>query len=166
MAEESPDKTEVETATTIYREVCNNIRTTDEVSFRLLGLVPLVTAAGIFGIIYKPEFVSSPLAVVITIFAAIVTSALFCWELRNLRLCSSYIEYAKILEKYVFYSAMGKLAEKEPLNKSTLKERTRGQGLFSSRPDTKVIRKTIAECIIYSATISAWITISVISLIT
>jgi len=35
---------------TIYSEVCTNIRTTDEISFKLLGLVPFASGAGIIGI--------------------------------------------------------------------------------------------------------------------
>jgi hypothetical protein len=168
---ESQDEKKNELATRIYSEVCINIRATDEISFRLLGLVPLVSAAGIFGISLNKEFATSPLAVVISFFAAIVTGALLMWEWRNLKSCRSYLSYAMLLEKYVLYDALGKLGEKVPLDKSApdvklMEEIKTAQGQFRSRPDTKVIRKTIAELIIYSATISAWIAIGIMALIT
>lgn len=119
MDRESEDKTKIELATAIYREVCNNIRSTDEISFRLLGLVPLLSAAGIFGISLSEAFASSPLAIVISFFAAIVTGALFMWEWRNLKSCRSYLGYAMLLEKYIFYDSLGRLAEKLPSGKLT-----------------------------------------------
>ena len=56
-----------------------------------------------------------------------------------------------------------RIREKEPLNKSIPE---RGKGLFTSRDDTEVIRKRRAERIIYLATISAWIVIGIITIIT
>lgn len=195
MVEELQGEKKIELASKIYSEVCNNIKTTDEISFRLLGLVPLLSAAGIFGISLSKEFASSPLAIVISFFAAIVTGALFMWEWRNLKSCRSYLGYAMLLEKYVFYDALGKLAEKVPSvkltpeeilqmeisgkftseqilrmekerEKTAKKERKTAEGQFRSRPDTTVIRKTISELIIYSVTILAWTTIGVIALVT
>jgi hypothetical protein len=124
-------------------------------------LVPLVSAAGIFGISLNKEFATSPLAIVISIFATIVTGALLMWEWRNIKSCRSYLSYAMLLEEYVFDDALGKLGDKVGLDK----QREIAKGQFRSRPDTKVIRKTIAELIIYSATISAWIAIGIMALI-
>jgi len=171
LVEERQDPTKIELATEIYSQVCNSIRATDEVSFRLLGLVPLLSAAGILGISLSEQIASSPLLPGIAFFAAIVTGALLMWEWRNLKSCRSYLSYAMLLEKYVLYDALGKLGEKVPLDKSApdvklMEEIKTAQGQFRSRPDTKVIRKTIAELIIYSATISAWIAIGIMALIT
>lgn len=162
LVEELLDEKKIELATRIYSEVCSNIKATDEISFRLLGLVPLVSAAGIFGISLNKEFASSPLAIVISFFAAIVTGALFMWEWRNLKSCRSYLNYAMLLEQEVFYDAFGRLGDKVKEGKQ--KETAKGQ--FRGRPDNTVIRKTIAEIIIYSATISAWTAIGTMALIT
>lgn len=145
MEQESADKTKIEIASTFYRETCNNIRTTDEISFKLLGLVPLVSGAGIFGISLDREFASSPFAVILSFFGAVVTVALFIWELRNVSLCNWYVKYAKTLEEGAF---------------------GQGIGQFSGRPKAKIIRKTTAEYILYIATISAWIAFGIMALIT
>jgi len=155
---ESQDEKKIELATRIYSEVCTNIRTTDEISFRLLGLVPLVSAAGIFGISLNKEFATSPLAIVISFFAAIVTGALFMWEWRNLKSCRSYLNYAMLLEEHIFYKALGELGEKVPQDKSTpvgdkLKEKEKkiAGGQFWSQ--LKAILKTIAKSIMHLLTI-------------
>jgi hypothetical protein len=37
-----------------YAEICSNIRATDEISFKLLGLVPLVSGTGIVVLLGRP----------------------------------------------------------------------------------------------------------------
>jgi hypothetical protein len=163
LVEELQDEKKIELATRIYSEVCNNIKTTDEISFRLLGLVPLLSAAGIFGISVSlgKGFVSSPFVAIVSFFAAIVTGALLMWEWRNLNNCRSYIRYAKFLEEQVFFDALGRLGDKLKDEKQI----KTAEGQFRSRTDTTVIRKTVAELIIYSATILAWLAIGTITLI-
>lgn len=144
------DKTRIDVASTLYRETCNNIRTTDEISFKLLGLVPLVSGAGIFFISANKDLASSSFAAFISFFGAIVTVALFIWELRNISVCRSYIAYAKILERYHFNEILAQ---------------PRAEGQFSGRPKSKIITKTTAEYILYTATIFAWLAFGIMSLI-
>lgn len=71
----------------LYAETCTQIRATDEISFKLMGLVPLVSGAALLTLFLK-ESVSSDkaaLVVVLAMFAAVITLGLFRWELRNIQ---------------------------------------------------------------------------------
>ena len=144
----------IEVASTLYRETCNNIRATDEISFKLLGLVPLVSGAGIFFISLDKQFASSLFAMIISFFGAIVTIALFIWEWRNINNCISFSEYAEILEAYVFRDKLGKLGDSP-----------QASGQFSGRGKSKIIKKRNAELILYTVTIIAWLVLGMMSLI-
>jgi hypothetical protein len=76
---EGHDKINTELASTLHIKVCNNISTTDEISFKLLGLVPFLSGDGIFGISADKEFALSQFAMSISYFAAVVTIAIFIW---------------------------------------------------------------------------------------
>jgi hypothetical protein len=83
---------------------------------------------------------------IISFFAAVVTIAIFIWELRNISLYKWYIDYAKILEYDLF---------------NQYKRQFSGR----PKPTARIIRKTTAEWIIYVATIFAWIAFGITSLI-
>jgi hypothetical protein len=121
----------------LYNEINENIRFTDEISFKLLGLVPLISGAGIAGLILS-NLNFTPYGALISFFAAIVTSALFMWELRNMQICKFYIDRLKEIEINTF-----KINEKDA---GRPKGRLRG-----------IISKRIAEYIIYGSTIGSWI---------
>jgi hypothetical protein len=78
----------------VYAETCTNIRATDDVSFKLLGVVPLLSAAAMLAIFLKDFSFSAekaPLVVFLSIFAALITLGIFRWELRNIQSCSWWI---------------------------------------------------------------------------
>ena len=58
----------------LYNEINANIRFTDEISFKLLGLVPFISGAGIAGL-DGSNLQSTPYGALISFFAAIITSA-------------------------------------------------------------------------------------------
>jgi hypothetical protein len=76
---------------TKYHHISENIRFTDEISFKLLGLVPLVSGATFGLALFKNEAFWSPAVFYISLFGSLITLALFRWELRNLKNC----EYLK-----------------------------------------------------------------------
>jgi hypothetical protein len=43
-----------------YGELCSNIRATDDISFKLLGFVPLISGVGIIGVLSAREKLSLP----------------------------------------------------------------------------------------------------------
>src|SRR5262249_36390878 len=72
----SPGPTEVQeqAAAGSYAEICANIRATDDISFKLLGLVPLVSGAAIVTYLSADRALAwSPMTFFLAVFGAIVT---------------------------------------------------------------------------------------------
>lgn len=91
----------------VYKEICENIRETDRISFTLLSLVP--TASGIgAGILtflqYTSFFDALPrntvhaILVVLALAGATISFGLYKWELRNIQKCSWLVKSAADLE--------------------------------------------------------------------
>jgi hypothetical protein len=86
----------------IYTELCNNIRATDEISFKLLGAVPFASGvgAGILTILDKSNLLNSVYAVMgLSVLGAVITLGLFRWELRNIQKCNWLIARAARVEQ-------------------------------------------------------------------
>ena len=130
-----------------YTEICAHIRTTDEISFKLLGLVPLVSGIGIVVLLDRSKQPAwSPMAVFVGLFGALVTFAIYRWEVRNLMTCDWLIRLVKALEQ-------------DELGLAT--------GLFDTRPAPHVfghqVGKRQAEHLLYWTTITAWLLLPVIA---
>ena len=121
----------------VYAETCANIRATDEISFKLLGIVPLLSGATLVTFFLKEPFAveKAPLIITLSLFAALITLGLFRWELRNIQTCSWQRRRSEALERSVVASAKTPQQPKPPLR----------------------IGKTEAEKWIYSITIVAWL---------
>src|SRR2546430_14568220 len=83
----------------LYAETCAQIRATDEISFRLLGLVPLVSGVGILVLLGDERLSWSPATAFASVVGAVVTFALYRWEMRNVDYCSLLIKRAAELER-------------------------------------------------------------------
>ena len=120
-----------------YAETCTNIRATDEISFKLMGFVPLVSGATLLTFFLKESIPSdkTPLVVALALFAALITLGLFRWELRNIQTCSWLRRRAEALEEALVATSGAPRQPKPPLR----------------------IGKTEAEKSIYSITILAWL---------
>src|SRR5262245_56549572 len=134
----------------IYLAIREDIRRTDDISFRLLGLVPLVSGVGLLSILFSekvPGFVKdgtfSPLGAsvltALSLFAAVVTLGLLRWELRNVQSCNWLLERAKRLEEVAL--ASNQLSD----------------NFFSKPVAPDRIGKEISEKLIYSGTIATWL---------
>ena len=128
----------------LYEQLSANIRATDDISFKLLGLVPLVSGAALGALLFKDaqpmgERLSPSLITLLALFAAAVTLGLFRWELRNVQECTHLIGIA------------GALARSQLAGAGVTPERQ----ARPARPQG--IGKTEAEKIIYGATIVAWL---------
>jgi hypothetical protein len=121
----------------IYAETCNSIRTTDEISFKLMGFVPLVTGAMLLTFFLKKPIPAenTDLVVALALVAALITLGLFRWELRNIQNCSWLRRRAKALEAAIVTSS-GVPRQPDPPHR---------------------IGKTEAEKWIYSITVLAWL---------
>ena len=82
-----------------YTNLCTNIRFTDDISFKLLGLVPLFSGSGLFLAVMRSDYFWSPAIYGISLFGALVTLGLFRWELRNIQICMWLIARGGDLEK-------------------------------------------------------------------
>ena len=128
-----------------YAEICTDIRTTDDISFKLLGLVPLVSGAGIFAVLdlLGGEPASWPTTVFASLFGAAITFALFRWELRNIQTCQWLRDRAKEIERDELKLTVGPFLGRE------------------EAPKVLGIRwgKTQAEKLLYTTTIAAWLSL-------
>src|SRR5262249_10218289 len=126
------------------------IRRTDDISFKLLGLVPLVSGVGLLALMFSeklPGFVKdgsvSPLGAsvltVLSLFAAAVTFGLLRSELRNVQTCKWLIQRAKELEQVALAS-------------SELKH-----GFFAQPDAPNRVGKEISDKLTYSGTIATWL---------
>ena len=83
----------------LYEQICSDIRATDEISFKLLGLVPLVSGTALITVVLGDPSLDEGLVVVLALFAAAVTLGIFRWELRNLQTCRWLIRCAEDIEE-------------------------------------------------------------------
>lgn len=126
----------------IYGEILTAIRTTDETSFKLLGLVPLVSgvASGSLSFLL-PEGGGRPYVIPIVLLSALgaaVTHLLFRWEQRNIQTCNHLWLKLQLVERQL------------------------GFGELSGRPEAPTIRgrrwgKTESETWIYRIAGFSWL---------
>jgi hypothetical protein len=110
-----------------YSEILSQIKATDEISFKVLGFVPLSTGATVLGLLHSEKLLHGPVLFAVSTFAAIVILGFFRWELRNIQTCSWLYSRASAMD--------GQARPKSPGG----------------------VGKTEAECLIYSATIALWL---------
>jgi hypothetical protein len=133
----------------LYEEICANVRTTDDISFKLLGLVPFVSGAGVAILLSTNTDLSSlPTVVFVGLLGAVITYGLLRWELRNIQTCRHLIAVGEDLEKRLGLP----------------------RGQFLGRPQAPIVRgrrvgKTEAETLIYVASIVAWLLLPVVAAI-
>lgn len=127
------------TDTKIYEQLSADIRTTDDISFKLMGIVPLVSGTGIVGLLLAKNSLPAPVICLLSLFGAAVTLGLFRWELRNIQNCRWLIDYADALEQ--------KALERANLKDAYVKQPHSPQG----------IGKRGAEAIIYATTVATWL---------
>ena len=94
--------------TAAYQEICENIRETDRISFKLLSFVPLVSSvgAGTLTLLHDstlldeiPHPILAVAIILLSLTAASIVFGLFKWELRNIQKCDWLIDRAATLEK-------------------------------------------------------------------
>lgn len=123
----------------IYDQLCDNIRKTDDISFKLIGLVPLVSGTGLISILMSDKQPGPPVIILLSLFAAAITLGIFRWELRNTQTCRWQIKFAEELEKNAL--------DKAELTRSYIPQPGSPQS----------IGKREAEKFIYGITIAAWL---------
>ena len=127
----------------VYQDLCAGIRATDDISFKLIGLVPLLSGAGILTLFINQTTVHEKVGLVafLGLYAAAVSLGLFRWELRNIQTCGWLAARAAALDQAI---AVDSRAPPKP-----------------ERPQK--IGKTEAEKFIYSITILSWLVMPVVA---
>jgi hypothetical protein len=128
-----------------YERILDDINITDQISFRLLEFVPLVSGSGILGSAIAAILIDNkgalPAVVFLSLFGALVTFGFYRWERRNIQTCSWLKRRAEEMERDVFGLE---------------------RGHFFGRADAPrflglEFGKTEAERVIYTTTIAAWL---------
>jgi hypothetical protein len=117
-----------------YQQIYEQVRAKDDISFKLLGLVPLISGAGI-SILVKTN-IDWGLKCFVSAFGATVTFSIFRWELRNIQWCNWLLERAKRVEGTGIAAA---------------------PSLQITPGPRRVFGKTESEVVLYSAVIFGWL---------
>jgi hypothetical protein len=154
----------------VYAEISASVRTTDDISFKLLGLVPLISGGGIFLLLdasKQPDW--SPVTIFIALFGAVVTFAIYRWEVRNIQTCNWLIARGAELEELSWPREQSGVAKGQFSNRDP-EPRVLG---WMSKPDPKrkgpsrvlnwKMGKTDAERLLYTVTIVAWLLLPIIA---
>jgi hypothetical protein len=84
----------------VYQELCAHTRATDEISLKLMTAIPLVTGIGIVLLMRAPGTAVPQAAVVLlSLFAALVTFAIYRWERKNMENCRHFRRWAAFIEQ-------------------------------------------------------------------
>jgi hypothetical protein len=129
--------------TTAYQEVCTSYHAIDDVRIRLMGLLPLVSGAGIV-VLLRPDVLDleDKYYPPIGIFGFLVTLGLLLFEVRGVQQCYALIALGKDIEKSLHIEAQ-----------------------FTHRPKQLVgLGKTSAARVIYPAVLAAWTFITLFKL--
>jgi hypothetical protein len=132
--ETAPHQVEAER---IYAESCASLRATDAMSFKLMGAVPLLSGASLLTLFLRERLTAdrAPLAVLLSLFGALVSLGLFRWELRNIQTGSWMRRRVEALEHAVVTAA----------------------GIPRRPAAPQAVGKAEAEKAIYTLTIIAWL---------
>ena len=124
----------------LYIQAYTNMRATDEISLKLLAAIPFVSGVGISLLVRKPtEAFPAGARLLVSLFAAVVTFAIYRWERRNISNCRYYRSYAARLEDKYGISPTGQ----KPSKKNRFFSRRWG--------------KTEAEILLYFTVIAGWL---------
>jgi hypothetical protein len=143
-----------------YKEICANIRNTAEISFKLLGIVPISAGvgAGALVLLEKSKLLEAytVLAVIsLSLLGAAVTFGLCRWELRNIQRCVWLISRAANIEAQIMkrpnlqYDGMAKEEHRTAKGVDTIYL----DSLFDWNWHWG---KTRSEKLVYSAAVASW----------
>jgi uncharacterized membrane protein YeaQ/YmgE (transglycosylase-associated protein family) len=131
-----------------YGEICSSVRAADGIRLKLLGLVPLLSAVGVFLLLdpgAQPNW--SLRTVLIALFGAVIAFAIYLWEIGNLRLYRWLVARGAELERDELGLPQGQFHNREPAPR-----------LFGRR-----MGRTEAEHLLYWATIGAWLLLALVA---
>ncbi len=133
-----------------YEQVCNSYRAIDDFRAKLLGLLPLVSGAGIFLLLndvltdQEKSKIAVEFLLLISIFGFVVTLGLFFYEIHGIKKCGHLINVGQEIER-----------------------KLRIEGLFLNRPRDVAgfINEPFAASIIYPAVLAAWLFVALYGIV-
>jgi hypothetical protein len=142
----------------LYKSLIENIKTTDDISFKLLGTVPLLSGVGsgaLSLLLQSGQKLNGVSVLALSLVGCAITIGLFRWELRNIQRCAWFISRAAKIEQQIFpndnVGQFKGFGSKDNLKAKELSDITLSK--FWKWPGGK----TQAEKLIYSAAIAAWL---------
>jgi hypothetical protein len=142
----------------IYTQALTSMRATDDISLRLLAAVPFVSGIGITLLVRKPTEVFPAMPrLFVSLFAAVVTLAIYRWERRNMSHCRRLRTWAAQVERTCFIElpTETRMALRAPPHDDNL------SGKFFSR----TWGKTQAELLLYVTVIVGWLATGLYSVV-
>jgi hypothetical protein len=98
--------------------MCTDIRFTDDISLKLLGLIPLVSGAGILTVLFagpdRSRWEAAVLGGFVGLLGAIVTFSVYRWECRNIEFCEFRRGQVACLEKNAVLLSQNGVAHERP----------------------------------------------------
>ncbi len=122
----------------LYTQAQENLRATDEMSFKLIGLVPLGTLLAFIGTFFKEIKEWNDWFYLIGVFGSLVVFGIYRWELRNIQNCYKYCDIIEALDLESTIKDVGKYQKPQFFNKMN-------------------VGKTQSEKLIYSVLIISWL---------
>jgi len=152
------------TAAQVYGETCASIRATEEISFKLIGIVPFLSGSAIVTLLGTESVKSIPSAALAAacLFAAFATLTIFRWELRNIQTCDWLRARAQELEKDVLPQRALRARPGSPLLFGAKVRSLTGRDQWLQKTDF-AFGKTEAAKVTYSMTTILWLFIPAIS---
>lgn len=154
--------------TVLYQEVIANIKVTDDISFKLLGTVPLLSGvgSGALSLLQRSgQKLNDYEVLALSLIGCAITFGLYKWELRNIQRCAWFISRAANIEKILFPNGDARqfcgFGNGEHLSRKRLRD-IKIQSFDSFRKLSW--GKTLAEKLIYTAAIIAWLIPAAVSL--
>ena len=142
-----PDSKEDELRRFLYAEVCSSWRTLTEVRFKLLGLIPIVSAAILINLLARPKDPDTGLSQIaqtaIVVFGFVVTVALWIYDRRNDELYGDLLERGKRIEQELGIDTGIFLGRKQRSRRAI-------------PVATVLVGHQLAVNIVYAAAITAW----------
>jgi hypothetical protein len=145
--------------TDVYREVCAHIRATDDTSLKLLAAVPLATGIGVTILVRtSTQDLPGVARSALSLFAAVITFAIYRWERKNVATCGHFREWAAVLERDHFKLPVPAGEAGGP--------KTQPHGGVSAPPFFgRSWGKTQAEILLYRTVIVSWLATGVYTLL-
>jgi hypothetical protein len=136
-----------------YEEICKSYHAIDDFRMKLLGLLPLASLIGIFGLSNESLFaqltpMSHELITFIGIFAATFTLALFIFEIRGILRCNGLIQKGRDIESLLKIKGQFFLCNEEHECKKVKPWKENFINFFDAK---------LAACVIYSTVFAAWL---------